>query len=217
MSTNRFTHTSLVLAAVLLAAVVAAVSTLAAQEPQERPRTPRVFTFESRGSQLGVTVSDLEPADLAGAVTGGVRIDEVRPDTAAERAGLQAGDVVVRFDEERVRSTRQFSRLVQETPEGRTVGIDVVRGGQRQSLQVTPEAPRATQAFDGAPGATAFRLEDLAPRLQELEPRLRELEPRLREEMRLLEPRLRERDPEVRQRLDDIERMLRQLLEKNQD
>lgn len=214
MSTNRFTNMSLVLAAVLLAAVAAAVSSLAAQEPQERTRTPRVFTFESRGSQLGVTVSDLAPADLAGAVAGGVRIDDVRPDTAAARAGLQAGDVVVRFDEERVRSTRQFSRLVQETPEGRTVGIDVVRGGQMQSLQVTPEAPRATLMFDGAPGATAFRFEDLAPRLQELEPHLRELEPRLREEMRLLEPRLRERDPEVRQRLDEIERMLRQLLEK---
>ncbi len=203
--------TSFVLAVLLLATVAAAVSSLAAQEPQER--TARVFSFESRGSQLGVTVSDLESADLVGAVSGGVRIDDVRSGTAAERAGLQPGDIVVSFDGERVRSTRQFSRLVQETPDGRVVGMDVVRDGQPRTLEVLPE-PRTAFSLDGAPGMTAWRFEELEPRLREIEPRLREelrrLEPRLRE----LEPRLREQEPEIRQRLDEIERLLKELLER---
>lgn len=203
--------TSFVLAALLLAAIVAAVSSLAAQEPQER--TARVFSFESRGSQLGVTVSDLESADLVGPISGGVRIDDVRPGTAAERAGLQAGDIVVSFDDERVRSTRQFSRLVQETPDGRVVDIDVVRDGQRQTLEVSPE-PRTVFSFDGGPGVTAWRFEDLEPRLREIEPRLREELRRLEARMRELEPRLREREPEIRQRLDEIERLLKELLER---
>jgi S1-C subfamily serine protease len=64
-------------------------------------------------------VSDL---DFEGA-TGGVKIDEVNGGSPAEKAGLKAGDVVVDYDGERVRSARQFTRLVQETPDGRTVTI----------------------------------------------------------------------------------------------
>ena len=37
-------------------------------------------------------------------------------------------------------SARQLTRLVQETPDGRTVKMTVVRGGARQSLDITPEA-----------------------------------------------------------------------------
>ena len=53
---------------------------------------------------------------------------------------MKAGDVVVEFDGERVRSARQFTRLVQETPDGRTVKIAVLRDGKRQTLDATPEA-----------------------------------------------------------------------------
>lgn len=206
----------------LLTGVAIALSSLTAQEPQDpqeprdRRAAPRVFSFDTRGVQLGVTISDLESRDLGGRVAGGVRIDEVAPDSAAAKAGLQAGDIVTTFDGERVRSARQFSRLVQETPEGRTVGVDIVRDGQVQSLQVTPERRAATMRFDGEewPGAMAFRFEDIEPRLREIEPRLREMEPLLREQLRELEPRLGERDGDIRERLDAIERMLKQLLEK---
>jgi serine protease Do len=44
----------------------------------------------------------------------------------------------VEFDGERVRSARHFSRLVQETPDGRTVKATIVRDGSRQTLDVTP-------------------------------------------------------------------------------
>jgi membrane-associated protease RseP (regulator of RpoE activity) len=208
---HPITRKAILVAGLLVVAVAAAGSGLAAQEPQEpreRPRAPRMFTFESQGTQIGVTVRDLEAAELAGPVTGGVRIDAVQPDSAAARAGLQPGDIVTAFDAERVRSTRQFSRLVQETPDGRTVEIRIVRAGQQQTLEVTPE--RRARRFDTG----AFR--DLEPRLRQLEPRLREelqsLGPRLRD----LESRLRESEPEIRERLSEIERLLRQLLEKNQ-
>jgi serine protease Do len=69
-----------------------------------------------------------------------VKVDEVSTDSAAEKAGLKAGDVVIEFDGERVRSARQFTRLVQETPDGRSVKIAVLRDGKRQTLDATPEA-----------------------------------------------------------------------------
>lgn len=93
------------------------------------------------GSQLGVMVSDLDPSPGSGArEAAGVKIDEVSSDSAAEKAGLKAGDVVVEFDGERVRSARQFTRLVQETADGRTVKIAVLRDGKRQTVDATPEA-----------------------------------------------------------------------------
>jgi S1-C subfamily serine protease len=130
-----------------------------------------------------------------------VRIERVAPDSAAAKAGLKEGDIVVDVDGERVRSTRQFSRLIQETPEGKSVRLGVVRGGARQSVEVTPEARRFGFNFDGERFGREMerslrdlepRMRELEPRLRELEPRLRELEPRLRERLRELEPRLRE-------------------------
>ena len=113
-----------------------AVAGLSAQNRVEVRQAPRgLMMLDGRGSQLGVMVSDLDVKEGAG-----VKVDEVTSDSAAEKAGLKAGDVVVEFDGERVRSARQFTRLVQETPDGRTVKIAVLRDGKRQTLDATPEA-----------------------------------------------------------------------------
>lgn len=128
----------------LTLAVSGAVSLLSAQDRAAPQRLDRgnVMVLDGRGAQLGVMVSD-----VADATTSGVRIDEVNPDSPAEKAGLRQGDIVVEFDGERVRSARQFTRLVQETPDGRAVKIAVMRNGQKQVLDATPEAGRMTWNF----------------------------------------------------------------------
>lgn len=100
------------------------------QGTPDRPARRMMF-LDGRGSHLGVMVQDAD---------GGVRIDDVDRDSPAEKAGLRAGDVVVDFDGERVRSARQFTRLVQETPDGRSVKIGIMRDGQKQTVEATPEA-----------------------------------------------------------------------------
>lgn len=109
------------------------------------PRSSRrdVFVLDGRGAQLGVMVSDV---DIKAAASG-VKIDEVNPDSPAEKAGIKAGDVIVEFDGERVRSARQFTRLVQETPEGRAVSIGLLRDGKKQTVTATPENGRMTWNF----------------------------------------------------------------------
>jgi serine protease Do len=67
-------------------------------------------------------------------------VEEVRSDTPAEKAGFKAGDVVTAFDGERVRSARQFARLVDETPSGRHVKATVIRDGKPVELEVAPAA-----------------------------------------------------------------------------
>ena len=137
----------------LMLAIAAAVSSLNAQTRiQVEPRASNrrdVMVLDGRGSQLGVMVSDVD----ATATAGGVQIDEVNDDSPAEKAGIKSGDVIVEYDGERVRSARQFTRLVQETPEGRTVKIGLLRDGKRQTLDATPESGAMTFSFDREPGA----------------------------------------------------------------
>lgn len=100
------------------------------------PGDRRVIQLDGRGSQLGAMVSDTDDA-------AGVRVDSVEDDSAAAKGGVKAGDIVVEFDGERVRSARQLTRLVQETPAGRAVKMTVRRGADRQTLDVTPDAREA--------------------------------------------------------------------------
>jgi serine protease Do len=112
-----------------------------------------------RGPRIGATIHDLPPTELARQQTG-VVIGEVQPGSPAERAGLRPRDVIVEFDGERVRSMRQFVRLVEETVPGREVKAVVLRGGARTELRVTPQvaggpgpqgwgAPERDAPFDG--------------------------------------------------------------------
>jgi serine protease Do len=91
-----------------------------------------------RSSQIGVTVRDVDE-DSKAATTTGVVVDEVTGSGPADKAGIKSGDVIVEFDGERVRSVRQLTRLVQETPVGRKVSAAVSRGGQRVTVSITPE------------------------------------------------------------------------------
>jgi serine protease Do len=155
----------------LLAAIVTAIASLSAQGAQveRQPRPDRnVMLLDGRGSQLGVMVSDVDTKTT----TGGVKIDEVNEDSPAEKAGIKAGDVVVEYDGERVRSARQFTRLVQETPEGRTVAIGLMRDGKKQTVNAVPEAGRMTWNFgpevdralrEAERGMRGFRFEVPAP------------------------------------------------------
>jgi serine protease Do len=112
-------------------------SVLAQGRPGELERSARsLMTLAGRGAEIGVRIGE--------SPTTGVVIEEVQPDSPAEKAGLKRDDVVVEFDGERVRSTRQFSRLVAETPPGRTVTATIMRDGQKRELRITPSEGRSS-------------------------------------------------------------------------
>jgi serine protease Do len=183
MSKARFAAFGLILAGGI-AAAVSGLFAQTARRPDERTR-PRVMMLDGRGGQIGVVVEDLDAAGLkaAGGATSGVRLDQVDQDGPAAKAGLREGDIIVEVDGDRVRSARQFSRLIQETADGRAVRLGIVRDGQRQTVEVTPESHAFAFGFDSDRiGRDIARgLRDLEPQLRELEPKLRELEPRWRE------------------------------------
>jgi serine protease Do len=103
--------------------------------------TPAIDILGSGGPRLGVQIRDIEKDELAKlklASWNGVAVVEVTKDSAAEKAGVKANDVIVQFDGENVRSTQQLTRLVRETVPGRTVKIAVMRDGKRVEIDVTP-------------------------------------------------------------------------------
>ena len=117
-------------------------------QAQKVTQVARVF---GAGAQIGVSIRDFNEDELkAGKATTGVVIDDVETDGPAQKAGFKAGDVVLEFDGERVRSTRQFTRLVQETVAGRSVTAAVTRDGQRLTLNVQPRAGGSFKFFDGS-------------------------------------------------------------------
>lgn len=102
------------------------------------------------GSRLGVSIADVDADDVATkklSSQSGALVQSVEDASAAAKAGIKSGDVIVEFDGERVRSAAQLRRLIQETPAGRKVGVAVSRDGQRMSFTVEPQSTGDAAAF----------------------------------------------------------------------
>ena len=129
-------------AAAALVVLVGGVLMTGSAVAQSRGDQVRVTQFgRDAGPRLGLSVRDVTAADIERESLESARgavVASVSDGSPADEGGIQAGDVVVEFDGEAVRGARQLSRLVQETPEGRPVGITVRRDGGRQELEVTP-------------------------------------------------------------------------------
>src|SRR5438270_9918115 len=103
--------------------------------------TPEVADFDTPAghSYLGVGVTDLN-SDRVQALKlkddHGVEVTQVDQDAPAGKAGIKDHDVIVGFSGTPVESAEQFKRLMRETPPGRTVALDLIRDGQRQTVKV---------------------------------------------------------------------------------
>jgi serine protease Do len=153
--------------AALAAALLTAGSTGAAFFPPTHAQAParaaRAIEVFGRGSQIGITIRDVEDADAKTnkmAAPSGVVIEEVKDDSPAAKAGMKKGDIVVEFDGERVRSVRQFTRLVQETASGRKIQTALMRDGQRVNVTVEPRESDGLNVF--ADGKNLGLLQDFA-------------------------------------------------------
>ena len=94
----------------------------------------------TRRGWLGVFIQEVteDIADSLGLDSAkGALIASVTEAGPADEAGLQAGDVIIRFDGKDVVKSRDLPRIVAETPVETTVDVEVVRGGERKTLSVT--------------------------------------------------------------------------------
>lgn len=66
--------------------------------------------------------------------TVGFRISEIVPGSLYEKIGLQNGDVIQKVNSQDVDDPAKFFQMYQNLKEERNVSIDLIRGGQRQTL-----------------------------------------------------------------------------------
>lgn len=115
---------------------------------------------EVQRGRLGVTVEDVTPA-LAQAleldIDYGAVVRQVEPGSAAEQAGLQAGDIIVEFDGQRVDGAGDLRNKVGLVRLGETAQIELLRDGRRRRFEAT--IGRASGLSASAEGATIEKLQ----------------------------------------------------------
>jgi hypothetical protein len=100
-------------------------------EGQDPPGHPAAATAEgARRASLG-TMPDF------GFAGPGVRVQQVMSGSAAEGAGLLAGDILVAFDGEPVEDLRGYSALLKSKSPGDTVEVTVLREGEENTFTAT--------------------------------------------------------------------------------
>ncbi|MEO0770029.1 MAG: S1C family serine protease, partial [Cyanobacteria bacterium J06649_4] len=67
----------------------------------------------------------------------GIMVISVEPDSAADRAGMTIGDVMVAFNDENLASLRQIQTLLGPQSVGNEIAIKLLRGGELQTMTVT--------------------------------------------------------------------------------
>jgi len=95
---------------------------------------------EVRRGELGVVIQDLTP-ELAGAFglqgSGGALLARVVPGSAADTAGLAAGDIVVAANGRPIRSGGALRNAIGLLPVGDTLALDILRNGRLMTLRAT--------------------------------------------------------------------------------
>lgn len=89
---------------------------------------------------LGVSIQNMTP-ELAKSLgvdeAKGALVAEVTSNGPAAKAGLERGDVIVRYNGKDVEASSSLPSLVASTPVGKTVEIEVLRNGKGKTLGVT--------------------------------------------------------------------------------
>ncbi len=94
-------------------------------------------SLAAQTSFLGVAVTDIDPdrvSRLKLKEERGIEVTHVAEGSPADKAGIEPGDVLLTYNGENILSSQQFVRLVQETPVGRKVKIQLWRDDKTHSV-----------------------------------------------------------------------------------
>jgi S1-C subfamily serine protease len=69
----------------------------------------------------------------------GVKIDSVAPGSPAEKAGFQAGDILLRIEDREIADLRVYSEVLKTLEPGQTVTAIVLRADKKTEVKVTVE------------------------------------------------------------------------------
>lgn len=99
---------------------------------------------DAQRTWLGVALSSTEE---------GMKVDFALPDSPADVAGLQEGDVITKIGSKKVKSAEQLRETVQELGPGKEMKLTILRNGAEQTLTAT------LGTIDDAPVAWFYEME----------------------------------------------------------
>ena len=123
--------------AAALVIVGAAFNAARAGEEGKKVQNKKVVIFRSGGSWLGVQIADVDTdrgKELGLRDVHGAEVQSVSPGSPAEGAGIKEGDVITEYQGSRIEGVAQLTRLVRETPSGRTASIEIWRNGSSKEI-----------------------------------------------------------------------------------
>ena len=87
---------------------------------------------------LGVVIQSTEDvAEGLGLAEGlGALVSSIAVGSPAEKAGIQIGDIILKFDGKEISSNRKLPRIVAETPVGKKVNVELMSNGKTKIVQL---------------------------------------------------------------------------------
>ena len=155
----------------------------------------------------GLMVENLTPqlAEFFGARDGrGVLVRSVEKGSCADKAGLRAGDVIVRVGDQRVHDTSDFTHVFHSHSAG-TVNVEVIRDRKAQTLTISLPGRR-----DSGMLQESFDLREMDARSRMALNETQSEIARLRPQMDLAEQEIRESSAEMRKSLCEQSRQMRE-------
>lgn len=104
----------------------------------------------------------------------GALVSAITPESPAAKAGLEVGDVIMKFDGKDVTTMRGLPKIVAQAPIGKAVDVEVLRKGETKKLSVTvglmedDDAPATEEGAPPAPGAAPATVSILGMKLTTL-------------------------------------------------
>jgi serine protease Do len=129
------------LAFVLLGIAAGTAAFAQTPEPQSKADT-KVFSmfFDGDGGYLGIQTQDVTKENFSKfglRDVRGVAIEKVIDGSPAQAAGLQAADVITRFNGEEITSVKKLTRLISEVAADHQVKLTVLRSGSEREIAAT--------------------------------------------------------------------------------
>jgi len=111
---------------------------------------------QTSGSRSGAVVENLTPqlGDFFGARNGeGVLVRSIEKGSAAEAAGLKAGDVIVRVENERITDRGDWKTALRNHRRGK-VSVGIIRDKKEQTISITMPEAKDDSSFEVMPFGT---------------------------------------------------------------
>lgn len=96
----------------------------------------------------------------------GALVGEVVADGPAAKAGIQRGDVILKFKNQEIKVIDDLPKIVAATSPGTTVSVEIVRDGKKKTLSVTITVMKESEEQTAALGdPLGIQVQDITPEL----------------------------------------------------